>query len=240
LLTRYAMMVALGLLALVIGPRAFAGGVFGFVLLAAAALVTRIVYAAPERFANRNATPRLRVVWYVFLAEVVVAATAFALAFDRHGSFAASVAAVVVVIALDVAAARMQHAEDVRTGAVIELTRRSGPDDHAAFTGDAGGPANDALKAALSDVYAHIPTVVRAYLVVSAREDGSDQRILGLRFAYPWIDEDAMRAAHAVFAHMGPPGDSMTVIDLDDRSEARARLVAAPFYERPVPTSGMP
>jgi hypothetical protein len=56
LLTRYAMTVVLGVLA----------------------LVTRIVYAAPERFANGNATPRLRAVWYVFLAEVVVAATAFA------------------------------------------------------------------------------------------------------------------------------------------------------------------
>ncbi len=94
LLTRYGVTVVLAVLALVIGPRAFGHGVFGYVLLAAAVMVTRIVYVTPPRFADRNATPRLRVVWYIFLAEVIVAATAFVLAFDRHGSLTGSIAAV--------------------------------------------------------------------------------------------------------------------------------------------------
>ncbi len=100
------------------------------------------------------------------------------------------------------------------------------------LTGEAVGPANQALKNALSDMYAHVPTVVRAYLVMSASDDGSAQLMLAIRFAYPWLDEDAIRAAQQVVAHMAPAGESVTIIGLDDTSEARARLVASPFYER--------
>ncbi len=107
------------------------------------------------------------------------------------------------------------------------------PDDFTEFTGEAGGPANDALKDALTKFYANVPTVVRAYLMLSAAADGTDQRVLAVRFAYPWMDEDAVRAALRVFAQTAPAGESMTVIALDDRSEARARMVASPFYERP-------
>lgn len=201
-------------------------------LLAAAAIVTRIVYATPLRFAHRNATPRLRLVWYVFLAEVVVAAIAYVLAFDRHGSFAGASAALGVMIVLEVVATRMQHAEYVRTGVILQAAPGTGGDDLAPFTGEAVGPLNDALKNALADVYAHVPTVVRAYLVMRASGDGSAQRILALRYAYPWVDENAVRVAFQVFQAMAAAGDTMDVIGLDERSEARARAVADPFYER--------
>ena len=234
LLTRYAMTIALGIVALIIGPRAFGHGFFfTAVLLAAAAIVTRIVYATPLRFAHRNATPRLRAVWYVFLAEVVLAALAYALAFHRHGSFAGSVAALAAMAALELAATRLQHAEYVRIGVILQpAPGASSDDDLAPFTGEAVGAENDALKNALADVYAHVPTAVRAYLLMRSAADGSAQRVLALRYAYPWVDEDAVRVAFHIFQRMAAPGETMNVIALDDRSEARARAVANPFYER--------
>jgi hypothetical protein len=232
LLTRYAVTIVFAALAFVIGPRAFAEGIYGFVLLGAAVIGTRLVYATPPRFALRNASPRLRAVWYVLLIEVIAAATAFVLAFDKRGSFAGSLVALAVVVALEIVATRTQHAEFVRAGVIIEPAPEASSADLEPFTGEADGPANQALKNALSDVLAEVPTVVRAYLVLSAHQDGSDRRVLALRFAYPWIDEDGIRAAHHVFQDMAPAGDTLTVIGLDDRLEARVRAVASAFYER--------
>lgn len=231
LLTRYAVAIVFGLLAFVIGPRAFAEGVYGFVLLGAAVMGTRIVYATPLRFSLRKVTPRLEVVWYLLLVEVVAAAIAFVLAFDKGGSFAGAIVALAVVIVLEIVATRLQYAEYVRTGIVVEPMREASVEDLPPLTGAADGPANQALKSALSDAYADVPTVVRAYLVTSEEADGSDRRFLALRFAYPWIDEDAVSAAHHVFQDMSPAGETLTVIGLDDRSEARVRAVASAFYE---------
>ena len=232
LLTRYALTLVLGILAVVIGPRAFSKGLFVWVLVAAAAITTRIVYTTPQRFELRNETPLLRAVWYVFVVEVVLAAVAFTLTFDRHGSFAGAIATLAVLAVLEIVASRIEHAEYVRTGEVIEGIPGASADDFSAFTGEAGGPANRALQDALADLYARVPTVVRAYLVMSASADGSEQRVLAVRFAYPWLDEDAVRAALRVFQNLAPEGDTMIVTGLDDRSEARARAVASPFYER--------
>lgn len=232
LLTRYALTIVLGILAVVIGPRAFARGLFAWVLVAAAAITTRIVYATPQRFELRNETPLLRAVWYVFLVEVVLAAVAFTLTFHRRGSFAGAIVTLAVLAVLEIVASRIEHAEHVATGEVLEGIPGASADDFSAFTGEAGGPANRALQDALADVYERFPTVVRAYLVMSASGDGSEQRVLAVRFAYPWLDEDAVRAALHVFQNSASAGDTMTVIGLDDRSEARARAVASPFYER--------
>ncbi len=240
LLTRYALTIVLGTVALVIGPRAFAKGVFVWVLVGAAAITTRIVFATPQRFEDRNETPRLRAVWYMFLAEVVLAAVAFALTFDRHGSFAAAIAALAAMAVLEIVASRVQHAEHVRTGEILQGIPGVTADDFSAFTGEAGGPANRALQNALADLYARVPTVVRAYLVMSASTGGTDERVLAVRFAYPWMDEDAVRAALSVFQNMAPDGDTMTVMCLDDKSEARARAVASPFYERRAKTPPAP
>jgi hypothetical protein len=95
-LTRYAVTAVLGIIALIIGTRAYVGVVFGWIVVGAGALGTRVVYAAPLRFAHRNATLRLTVVWYLFLAEIIAGATAFAPVFDRRGSPAVAIAALVV------------------------------------------------------------------------------------------------------------------------------------------------
>jgi SseB protein C-terminal domain len=162
-----------------------------------------------------------------------VAALAYVLAFHRHGSFAGAIAALAVMILLELVATRVQHAEYVRIGVILQAAPGgSSDDDLAPFTGEAVGAENDALKGALADVYAHVPTVVRAYLVMRAAGDGSAQRLLALRYAYPWGDEDAVRVAFHVFQRAAPAGDTMNVIGLDDRSEARVRAIANPFYDR--------
>jgi len=230
--TRYAVMAVLAVIALFIGSRSYAGVVFGWILAGASLIGTRIVYAAPLRFTHRNATRRLRNVWYLFVAEIVAAATAFTLVFDQRGSPAAAIAALGVVILLEVVATTIQRAEYVRLNVIVAPIRQAVPDDVLAFSGEAGGPANQAFKSALADVFPRVPTVVRAYLVTSA-DEAVGGRVLALRFAYPWVDEDGVRAGRNVFRRMFPSGERLEVIGLDERSEVRLREIASAFYERP-------
>jgi len=204
-LTRYAVTAVLGIIALIIGTRAYVGVVFGWIVVGAGALGTRVVYAAPLRFAHRNATLRLTVVWYLFLAEIIAGATAFAPVFDRRGSPAVAIAALVVAFVLEGTATALQRTEYVRLNVIVPPIATAGPDEIVAFSGEALGPANEAFKSALGDVLPRIATVVRAYLVNGTGEGGTARRVLALRFAFPWVDVDAVAASRIVYGRMFPP-----------------------------------
>jgi hypothetical protein len=227
LFRRYGVMAVLAMIALVIGSRSFPSVVFGWIVAGASAIGTRIVVTAPGRFALRNATVRLRRVFYLFIAEIVALGVAFTLIFDQRGSPAIAIAALVVVIVLEVLATRTQIAEYRRLHVIIDPIAHPSPDEVSGFAPDAGGPSSRAFQSALADAFVQIPTVVRAYLVIS----DTGRRTLSLRFAYPWVDESAVRAARIVARQMFG-NDPLDLIELDARSETRLRTVTMPFYER--------
>jgi hypothetical protein len=88
---------------------------------------------------------------------------------------------------------------------IVPPIATAGPDEIVAFSGEALGPANEAFKGALGDVLPRIATVVRAYLVNGTGEGGTARRVLALRFAFPWVDVDAVAASRIVYGRMFPP-----------------------------------
>jgi hypothetical protein len=80
--------------------------------------------------------------------------------------------------------------------------------------------------------------VVRAYLATARSDDGRERRVLAVRFAFAWVDDDAVIAAEQLFRYMVGPGESLEIYPLDDRSERRLRTVAQPFYERAARSQG--
>lgn len=102
------------------------------------------------------------------------------------------------------------------------------PDDLPAIAVEADGPANQAMKDSLAEVFERIPTVIRAYLVKSA----DDQLLLALRFAYPWADEDVVRSSRILCRRMFPAEEQLTVVALNERTEDRVRSIAPSFYAR--------
>lgn len=229
LLTRYAVTVVLAVIALLIATRTFPSGVLGWIVIGAGIIGTRVVYAAPLRFAHRQATPRLTLVWYLFLVEIIVGAIAFTLVFDRRGSAVVAIGALALAIVFEIVATTIQHAEYERLGLLLATVPPAPPpDDLPALAGEADGPANQAMKNALAEVFERIPTIVRAYLVKAA----DDRLVLALRFAYPWADEDAVRSSRILCRRMFPAEERLAVVALNGRTEARVRSIAPSFYAR--------
>ncbi len=225
-------MALFAVVAMMIGRGALPFGAFVYVLLLTAMFVTRMLYVLPERTEQRNATRGLRVVWYLSCAELISAGVGFALAVDKHGSIPGGAAAFACALVLEVVASRMQRAEYLRLNVIIPFVRGERVEEAQTFVAEAAGPSNEALKRALAAGYSHIPTVVRAYLVTSRRANGGDFRVVAIRYAFPWVDEDAVRLSLFAFNALPPDGEGLTVVGLNEPLERRVRTVALPFYSR--------
>jgi hypothetical protein len=187
-----------------------------------------VVSAAPRRFAYRRATPALQLVWWVFVAEVVALSSAFVLGVNPNGSVGAAAIAGITALALEIWLRRRETAAHLAFGSLVRVRRPERPD---AFVELAAGPLDRAYTAALTDAYEQVPTVVRAYLV-TGRYGPDERRVLALRYAYPWPDEDALVISQQIFRHMFGAGPLVDVVTLDDAVEHAVHAIAAPFYVR--------
>ena len=229
---RYGLTAAVAVIGVVIAPRAFENGRLYSVMLVAMIVSTRVIVVAPRRFEMRNATLGWRWLWYLLLGQIALLAIAFALALSPRGSVPGAWAALAVAAGIEIFALRREPGEHVRAGTLVPWLRYIPSNETEELASERPAPATNAFKSALADVYAEIPTVVRAYLATARSDDGRDRRVLGLRFAFAWVDDDAVIAAEQLFRYMVGPGESLEIYPLDDRSERRVRTVAQPFYER--------
>ncbi len=231
IMIQYVLMGVLWLIGSAIAPHAAASGHLGIVVWIGTLVSARIVLVAPHRFAFRRSTRGLSTAWYLFVGEIVLLAIAFVLALDDRGSVAGAWTALAVAIGLEIFVSKMELGAHRRIGTIVPELRCEALDGDWEVTGESWGGANDTFKRALAQTFPRVATVLRAYLV-TATYRGERRRVLALRFAFWWSDDDAIRIVHALFGRCFPAGEQLQVIMLDTAGEGTVRAVAAAFYER--------
>jgi len=229
---RYGLTAVIAVIGVVIAPHAFGNGRLYAVMLVATAVSTRVIAVAPRRFEMRNATVGWRRLWYLLLGQIALLAIAFALALNSHGSVPGAWAALAVAAGVEIFASRREPWEHVRAGTLVPWLQYIPSDETEELGAERPAPATNAFKSALADVFAEIPTVVRAYVATAPSNDGRERRVLALRFTFAWVDDDAIVVAQQLFRQMVGAREILEIYPLDDRSERRLRTVAQPFYER--------
>jgi hypothetical protein len=231
LLLRYGLTAVLAVIGVVIAPHAYSSGRLYSVMIVAVIVTTRVVVVAPHRFAFRNLSRGWRRIWYLLIVQIVLLAVAFTLALSSRGSVPVAWAALALAVGIEIFVSRRTAAEHVRAGTLVPWAPYP-PSDAEQLTAEPPGPAARALQAALADVYADVPTVVRAYFATAPSNDGRERRVLALRFAFPWVDDDAIVATVQLFGYMIGSRERLEIFPLDDRSERSLRAITEPFYER--------
>ncbi len=234
MIIRYVVTVVLWMVGKTIAPHAAATGALWLVVWISTAVSARIILVAPYRFGFRNSTKGLQLTWYLFIGEIVLLAAAFVLALDDRGSVFAAWTMLAAAIGLEAFLTKLELNQHRRIGTIVPSLRSEPLDHEWQVTGESWGGVNDEFKRALAIAFPHVATVLRAYLVI-ATHTGERHRLLAIRFAFLWSDDDAIAIAQRVFGALFPSGERLRIIMLDDAGEARVRAVAAPFYDRAIP-----
>jgi len=222
----------------IIAPHAVTDGRLNVVLCVGMLASARVIGLAPRRFTYASATTRLRLVWYTFIGEIVVLAVAFVFALNDAGDPRIAWSLLILALVLEIANSTAEGREHRRVLRPIPRLKAHSLGNDWDFAMLPATAADALYQAVAAQAFARVATVKRAYL---ARQSSSPQdaptRVVALRFAFPWSDEDALALALDVFQKLGARGTyargaQLIVVMLDDASERQIRTITEPFYDR--------